>query len=159
MKVDGYDVCSCGALVDELQFIQFGKRCLKCFKEGRFARINEVLVAGASRDILVRSDPKPAKKRNRKWEDRAQTPKLRESRTREHQTRLARDAALRQLALLYPGAFAVLLAVERAARGLPTRYNEYDLDAAVETYLASPAYDAAAGGRRDGRVHEEEGDG
>lgn len=157
MKVDGYDVCACGTLVDELLFAQFGKRCLECFKKGRFARINEVLLAGGARDHLVVKAPtsKPAKKRDRKWEDRAKTPKLRESRDREARSRLAREAALRQLANLHPGEFALLLAIQRAERGLPTRYNEYDLDAAIETYLAGAAYDAAAGGRSDGLAHKE----
>lgn len=156
MKVDGYDVCACGTLVDELLFAQFGKRCLECFKKGRFARINEVLLAGGARDHLVTKAPKKPKKRPpRKWEDRPQTKKLRETREREARSRLAREAALRQLANLHPGEFALLLAVERASRDLPTRYNEYDLDAAIETYLAGAAYDAAAGGRSDGLAHKE----
>jgi len=135
--LEGYTHCrndTCAALVVEYLAWQTGGLCFECFATGTGARLRELETVHRATLHTV-----PVRGANRR---RRHRPK----RTNPATVDLARRAAQRRLARLFPEVYDVLYAEERAARGLPpiAHPGKDHLVAAVATYEAFRAYRAAA---------------
>jgi hypothetical protein len=122
MKVLGFTTClHCGIAVIEETAWKSGGLCPKCFRAEMELRTQPIEVTHRKARITTTLGHSPserarrARKNRRKHERRIHDPELR---ARRRKVARAKERALRRLRMLYPEAYDLLLAEERARDGL-----------------------------------------
>jgi hypothetical protein len=104
---EGYVVCDCGAWVLKVVARRTGGKCADCHKPSPTLKTLEIVGRGTTTKIRTGRHSKPRK--------RAKTP---ESKARSKLSEQAASTARRRLAAIFPEMYEMLLAEERATRGL-----------------------------------------
>lgn len=142
-------ICDCGAYVGEDTARATGGACIPCFRAGLSGRTKRLEVRTLAGVIDLPSRPPPSDARRRR--DRAKQRRRASDPTRAAAV-AARKAALRRLRDCFRPVYEMLLADERAARGLepfttPALVNHADGETASKTLEWAEVYSALEGSK------------